>query len=137
MEIIVSQEQGKVPVTVLKLVGQLDGQTYQNLIAKAQEIFNGGAKRILLDLGDLTYISSAGLVSLHTIALMLRGEAPPDPEQGWAAFKSMDRSRESGMEKNIKLLNPRPEVVSVLDMVGFSAFFEVFRDRQQALEAFS
>lgn len=137
MEIVVSQEQGKVPVTVLKLIGQLDGQTYQNLIMKAREIFNGGAKNILLDLSDLTYISSAGLVSLHTIALMLQGETPPDPEQGWAAFKSLDRSRESGMEKNIKLLNPRPEIVSVLDMVGFSTFFEIFTDRQKALEAFS
>jgi anti-anti-sigma regulatory factor len=137
MQITVSQEQGKVPVTVLKLEGQLDGQTYQNLIAKAQEMFNGGARNILLDMSDLTYISSAGLVSLHTLALLLRGEIPPDPEQGWAALKSMDRSRESGVQQHIKLLNPRPEVVSVLDMVGFSVFFEIFSDRKEALEAFS
>ncbi|MCL4273506.1 MAG: STAS domain-containing protein [Anaerolineales bacterium] len=135
MQIIVSQEQGKAPVTVLKLAGQLDGQTYQNLIAQAQELYKGGTQNILLDMEELTYISSAGLVSLHTIALLLRGETPPDPEQGWSAFKSMDKPRDGG-SKNIKLLNPRPEIVSVLDMVGFSAFFEIFTDKQKALESF-
>lgn len=135
MQIIVSQEQGKAPVTVLKLAGQLDGQTYQNLIAQAQELYKGGTKNILLDMEELTYISSAGLVSLHTIALLLRGETPPDPEQGWSAFKSMDKPRD-GVSNNIKFLNPRPEIVSVLDMVGFSAFFEIFTDKQKALESF-
>ncbi|MDP1546278.1 MAG: STAS domain-containing protein [Anaerolineales bacterium] len=136
MQITVSQEQGNVPVTVLKLAGQLDGQSYQSLIAKAQEVHKGGAGNLLLDMSELTYISSAGLVSLHTIALMLRGEPLPDPEQGWSALKSMDRSRESGIQKHIKLLNPRPEIVSVLDMVGFSAFFQIFTDKQKALESF-
>ena len=36
----------------------------------------------------------------------------------------------------MKLLNPRPEVTSVLDMVGFSAFFEIFTDKQKAVESF-
>lgn len=137
MEISISQEKGNVPVTVIKVTGQLDGQTYQKLIASAQEVLNGGVKNILLDLSDLTFISSAGLVSLHVIALLLRGEAMPDLEQGWAALKSVNRSRESGMQQHVKLLNPRPEVVNVLDMVGFSAFFEIYNDKQKALESFS
>lgn len=133
MDIIVSQEQA---VTVFQLAGQLDGQTYEALISKAREVIQGGTRNILLDLSELTYISSAGLVSLHTIALMTRGETPPDPQQGWSALKSMDQSRDGGVQKNIKLLNPRPEVTSVLDMVGFSAFFEVFTDKQKAIQSF-
>lgn len=136
MEIKVSQEQGRVTIAVIQLSGHLDGQTYQDLIAKAREAFEAGAQHILLDLSELTYISSAGLVSLHTIALMTRGENLPDPEQGWSALKSMDRSRDGGLQKNIKLLNPRPEITSVLDMVGFSAFFEVFTDKQKAIDSF-
>ena len=136
MEITVSQEQGRISISVIKVSGQLDGQTYESLIAKAREVVEGGTRNILLDLSDLTYISSAGLVSLHTIALMTRGEELPDPEQGWSALKSMDRSRDGGMQKNLKLLNPRPEVTSVLDMVGFSAFFEVFTDKQKAIDSF-
>ena len=136
MEITVSQEQGRISISVIKVSGQLDGQTYESLIAKAREVVEGGTRNILLDLSDLTYISSAGLVSLHTIALMTRGEELPDPQQGWSALKSMDRSRDGGMQKNLKLLNPRPEVTSVLDMVGFSAFFEVFTDKQKEIDSF-
>lgn len=137
MEINISQEQGNAPVTVVKVSGQLDGQSYQSLIASAQEVIKGGAKNILLDLADLTFISSAGLVSLHVVALLTRGEAMPDLEHGWAALRSVNKSRESGIQKHVKLLNPRPEVVNVLEMVGFSTFFESFTDRRKALESFS
>lgn len=136
-QINISEGQGIVPVTIMSCAGHLDGQSYQELIAKAQELHKGGAKNILLDMSELTYISSAGLVSLHTIALLLRGEAVPDPEQGWAALKSIDRSRSTGLQKHVKLLNLRPEVLNVLDMVGYTAIFEVFSDRQKALESFS
>ena len=136
MNIIISQEQGRVPISVIHLEGQLDGQNYQELINKAREVHAAGARDILLDMNDLTYISSAGLVSLHTIALMLRGESAPDPEQGWAALKSMDRSRDGGIQQHIKLLNPHPEVKSVLEMVGFGNVFEVFTDLDQAVKSF-
>src|ERR671922_1539975 len=119
MNISVSQAQGNVPVTVLKLDGQLDGQNFQELIAKAQELHSAGARDFLLDLSDLTYISSAGLVALHSIALMLKGEEMPDTEHGWSAYRSMGRGSEAGMQTHIKLLNPRDEVRSVLEMVGF------------------
>ena len=136
MEITVSQEQGRVTVSVIRITGHLDGQTYQALIAKARELVQTGAQNILLDLSDLTYISSAGLVSLHTIALMTRGEELPDPEQGWSTLKSMDRARDGGLQKHLKLLNPRPEVTKVLEMVGFSSFFEVFTDKKTAIDSF-
>lgn len=136
MEITISQEQGRVTVSVIHIAGHLDGQTYQDLIQEARKVIDAGIFHILLDLSDLTYISSAGLVSLHTIALLTRGEKPANPEQGWAAIKSMDSTREGGLQKNLKLLNPRPEVTSVLDMVGFSAFFETFTDRKTAIDSF-
>jgi len=137
MDINVTTEKGRVPVTVIQVEGQLDGQNYQELIAKARELYSAGTRDMLLDLSGLTYISSAGLVALHAIALTLRGEAPPDPEQGWAAVKSADRTRQAGLQGHIKLLNPRPEVNSVLDMVGFTTFFEIFTDRGKAISSFS
>ncbi len=136
MEISVSSAQGKVPVSVLAVAGRLDGQNYQELIGKAKELYEAGTRNVLLDLSGLTYISSAGIVALHTMALMLRGESVPDPEQGWNAVKSADRTRESGVQRHLKLLNPRPEITSVLDMVGFTAFFHIFTDRDQAIAAF-
>ena len=136
MNISVSQAQGNVPVTVIKLDGQLDGQNFQDLITKAQELYTAGARDFLLDLSDLTYISSAGLVALHSVALMTRGEELPDMEGGWSAYRSMGRSSEAGIQKHVKLLNPRNEIMSVLDMVGFSSVFEIFTDRDEAVNSF-
>ena len=136
MNISVSQAQGKVPVSVIKLDGQLDGQNFQELISKAQELFRAGEREFLLDMSDLTYISSAGLVALHSVALLTRGEELPDMEGGWSAYRSMGRSSEAGIQKHVKLLNPRSEIMGVLDMVGFSHVFEIFTDREEALNSF-
>lgn len=136
MNISVSQAQGNVPVTVIKLDGQLDGQNFQELITKAQELYSAGGRDFLLDLSDLTYISSAGLVALHSVALMARGEELPDMESGWSAYRSMGRSSEAGVQKHVKLLNPRSEIMSVLDMVGFSTVFEIYTDREEAVNSF-
>ena len=137
MDISVSQASGRVPVTVIKLDGQLDGQNFQELITKAQELHSAGARDFLLDLSDLIYISSAGLVALHSVALMARGEELPDLEGGWSAYRSMGRTTEAGLQKHVKLLNPRSEIMGVLDMVGFSSVFEIFTDREEAVKSFS
>ena len=136
MNISISQVQGKVPVTVIKLDGQLDGQTYQDLINKARDAYKAGWRDFLVDMADLSYISSAGLVALHSMALLLQGEELPDTESGWSAYRSMGRSKEAGMQEHMKLLNPRAEVQSVLDMVGFSTVFQVFTDFDQAINSF-
>jgi len=136
MNISVSQAQGKAPVTVIKLDGELDGQNYQDLITKARELFQGGARNFLFDLSDLTYVSSAGLVALHTVALLARGEALPDTEAGWSAIRSVGDASASGVQKHMKFFKPRDEVKSVLDMVGFSNAFEIHTDLDTAVNSF-
>ena len=136
MNISVSQMQGKVPVSVVKLDGQLDGQNYQELITKAQELYHSGTRDFLIDLSDLSYLSSAGLVALHSVALLAKGEELPDTEHGWSAYRSMGRSSEAGMQKHVKLLNPRSEVLGVLDMVGFGNVFEIYTDLDEAIKSF-
>ncbi len=136
MDISVSQQQGNVPVTVIKVDGQLDGQSYQDLIAKARELYDAGARDFLLDFSDLTYISSAGLVAIHSIALLVKGEEIPDPEAGWSAYRSMSRTSAAGLQTHIKLLNPRDEVRNVLDMVGFGNVFQIFTNLDEAVKSF-
>ncbi|MEO5887126.1 MAG: STAS domain-containing protein [Anaerolineales bacterium] len=136
MNIAVKKEMGRVEVAVLRVEGQLDGQSYQDLIAKAKEIYEAGGQDILLDLTDLTYISSAGLVALHSIALLTKGEDMPDTEQGWSAYRSMGRSSEAGVQKHVKIANPREEVKSVLEMVGFDRVFEIYSDLDEAVKSF-
>ena len=48
MEITVSQEQGRVAVSVIRITGHLDGQTYQDLIAKAREVVEGWHKKYFI-----------------------------------------------------------------------------------------
>ena len=136
MNISVSQQQGNVPVTVVKVDGQLDGQSYQDLIAKARELYDAGARDFLLDFTDLTYISSAGLVAIHSIALLVKGEELPDPEAGWSAYRSMGRTSAAGLQTHIKLLNPREDVKNVLDMVGFGNVFQIFTNLDEAVRSF-
>lgn len=136
MNISVSQAQGRVPVTVIKLDGQLDGQTYQDLINKAKEVYAAGTRDFLVDMKDLTYISSAGLVALHTMALLTKGEELPDTDQGWSTYRSMGKTSGSGMQEHIKLLSPRDEIKSVLDMVGFGNVFEIHTNLDEAVNSF-
>lgn len=136
MDISVSQMQGNVPVTVLKLDGQLDGQNYEELITKARELYNAGTRDFILDLSNLDYISSAGLVALHSVALLVRGEELPDTEQGWSAYRSMGRTSATGMQSHIKLVNPTEEVRNVLDMVGFGNVFQIYNDLDEAVKSF-
>jgi len=136
MNITVSQAQGKNPVTVIALDGELDGQTYQGLINKAREIYESGARNFLIDLSNLTYISSAGLVALHSVALLARGEALPDTEAGWSTIRSVERTSSSGVQEHMKLACPRDEVKNVLEMVGFSHAFEIYSNLDEAVKSF-
>ena len=136
MNITVTTQQGRVPVTVIHLDGKLDSNSFQRLIDEAKKVYDGGARDLVLDLTKLTYISSAGIVSLHSIAKLFRGEAMPDPEKGWGAIRSADKERDSGAQQHVKMCGVPPEVRSVLDVVGFSNFFEMHADLQNAIASF-
>ena len=136
MNIMVSRAQGRVPVTILHMHGELDASSYRDLIATAEEAIRGGAQDILLDLSDTPYMSSSGLVALQSIAAMLRGEAATDLDAGWAAFRALERDREIGVQAHFKLLNPQPRVEQVLKMVGFRQFLEVYTDLEEAVASF-
>lgn len=135
MNITISEAMGRVRVSVIRIEGQLDGQSYMELIDKAKALYGEGARDFLVDLTDMTYISSAGLVALHSIALLTKGEQLPDSESGWSAYRSIKNSAPS-LQEHIKLLNPREEVKSVLEMVGFDRVFSAFTDFDEAVKSF-
>ena len=72
MEISVTQEKGKVPVSVVHLKGELDASSYLELVNTAQKLYSAGVRSLLLDLTDLAYIRSAGLASLNIDTKMFR-----------------------------------------------------------------
>jgi len=136
MEIIISQNQDTSPATIMKLQGSLDGSTYEKFIAEAQKLYDAGTRNLLLDMNELTFLSSAGLAALHRIARVFRGEDRSNFEEGWAAIHAMGRERDSGFQKHIKLLNPSGKIQDVLDTVGFKTFFEIYTDIHPAMASF-
>ncbi len=136
MEINVTNQQGRQPVTVVQPHGDIDASNYTDLVTCIQGLIQGGAQDFVIDLGDVPFMSSAGLAGLHTVAMLLRGEKLADPDSGWAVLKSMDRSRDSGMQKHVKLLSPQPGVAETFDKAGFTQFFEIFTDLQKAVASF-
>ena len=82
MNITTAQSTAQAQVTILRLQGDLDGANYLDVIAAAKSAQQNGATHLLLDIGGVPYMSSAGLVALHSAVLLLRGEQPPDPAAG-------------------------------------------------------
>ena len=136
MEITVSTHEGTVPVTVVQPHGDVDASNYAQLVSKVESLQKDGAKDFILDLSDVPFMSSAGLVALHSIANMLRGEKAADTQAGWQALKSIDRSKESGLQKHVKLLSPQQYVADTFDKAGFTQFFEIFSNADQAVASF-
>ncbi len=136
MQITVSTQQGRVPVTVVQPHGDVDASNYKELIQKVEELIKNNAGDFIIDLSDVPFMSSAGLVGLHSIAIILRGEQPVDPQSGWGALKAMDRDRDRGMQKHVKLFGPQQYVADTFDKAGFAQFFEIFTDLKEAVASF-
>ena len=134
MKINITQAQGRVPVAVMAPEGYLDGSNYQELIDAGRKLRDAGATAIVLDLSSVGFVSSAGLLAIHSIGLLLRGKQPPDPEYGWSAFHAM--ANDPGAASNLRLAGPGPLVTQTLKKVGYDAYFEIYPDVASAVAAF-
>ena len=136
MSVTIQQVEGKVPVTIIKVQGDLDASNYLEVIQLAQEAFNTGARDMLIDMNGIPFLASSGLVALHSVALMVKGEKPPDPSEGWSAFRSLNRDQTGVLEEHVKLLNPQPNVDRILDITGMKGYFEIFDNLETAIASF-
>ena len=131
MEISISIEQAQEPIAVMHLKGDLDASNFLEVITKAQEIYQKPARNLIIDLSEVPYISSAGLVAIHKIALLYSG-VPQQAEENTRP----DFTHSSAARKHVKLLSPRPAVDQILDTAGLKLFFKVFDDLESALKSF-
>ena len=136
MEIKIIQKQGRLPVTVFELVGKMDGSNYMQLVEAARNAYLSGMRDLLIDLSQLTYISSAGIVAIHKTALLFRGLPVAEEESGWAAFHAMDLDRSGGVQAHVKLLSPQPDVANILEISGFKSLFEIHTGLDEAVASF-
>ena len=136
MEINVSKFQDNTPVTSMQLKGDLDGSSYEKFITEAQNLYDAGTRNLILDMSELTFLSSAGLAGLHRIARVYSGEDRSTMEEGWSAIHAMGKERDSGFQNRVKLLNPDQKIKDILDTVGFLTFFEIYTDVNPAIASF-
>jgi anti-anti-sigma regulatory factor len=131
MEISISIEQAKEPVAVMRLTGSLDASNFLEVVTKAQEIYQNPARDLIIDLSEVPFISSAGLVAIHKIALLYSG-VPQDVEENTRP----DTTHSSTARRHVKLLSPSPVVDQILETTGLKLFFKVFNDLDSALKSF-
>ena len=101
-------------VVVLKLAGLIDSGTSQLLEDRFNSLILKGNVKIVVDLSDVDYISSAG----------------------WGIFVGEIKGvrKKSG---DIKLAGMRPDVREVFDLLEFNALLEPYESREKALLSFN
>ena len=96
-------------VQVLRPHGRLDSETSPELKRQALDVIGRGGRRLLLDLKDLAYISSAGLRAVLVAAA----------EMTAAGGK-------------LAIASPSPQVAEVFDISGFLAVVEMHDTAEDA-----
>jgi anti-sigma B factor antagonist len=109
---IASERAPDSPIMILKLAGRLDASTVNQLERALDDAQSAGARAILVDMSQLTYVSSSGLRVLLSARSAMR-------KKGGDIF----------------LCALSPSVREVFDMVGFSAIFSLFETLKMGMEA--
>jgi anti-anti-sigma factor len=134
MEIKVSTENGRVPITVVHIDGNIDSATYQVFQTRAEELIKGGTRHMLLDLSHSPYMSSAGLRALQTIFNQLRSLDPGADLDDHAVKQGI--SAGTYKSPHLKLLNLSGDAAVAFKTAGFDMFIENFTDLKTAIASF-
>jgi anti-anti-sigma regulatory factor len=135
MQIDVSIHNAEKPIAVMRISGEIDGSNYLDVVTKAQELYKDRTARdLILDLSDVTEISTTALTALHQISLIYSGIEHDIEEDGTELRPDITHS--SSARKHVKLLNPKPEVDQALQAAGLKLFFKVFGDLESAIHSF-
>ena len=132
MNITTTLSQVRVPVTIFRITGDLNAETSEELVQRAQAAHQAGSQDLLLDLETVGFVSSAGLRAVHAIFMML-GTGDPDEDESSVRKGIVAGSYHS---PHLKLLNPSREVLRTLEMGGFDTFLEIYTNEQRALASY-
>ncbi len=100
-------------VSVVTVAGRIDGATSGDFENELNTLTEAGRVNLVLDLGAVEFISSAGLRVLVTTRKAVKG---------------------AGGE--VRLAQPSVQVVETLEIAGLDVLFEVFPNREAAIAAY-
>jgi hypothetical protein len=117
------------PVTILHLEGKFDSPNEKLAVEHAQSVLDAGVRYLLIDLGGVEIVTSAGLRALHTIYKMFT----PDEEAHAWRVEHADLTFKSPY---FKLAQPSSQVHYVLSIAGFLQNIQIHASLQEALDSF-
>jgi anti-anti-sigma factor len=123
MNIRVAHEQGRVPITVFYVQGQINLGNTAQLEQMARAAYDNGMRHLLIDLSETTSLTSAGLRTLLALYRLL-----DDPSSGASGPR-----RKS---EHLKLLSLSPDLRRVLKIAGFDSFIDIYDDLPTAIASF-
>lgn len=127
-QLSITKSEGK--VLVMHLGGMLDGQTHETLYNAARAEYEAGVRQLVLDLHDLTVVTSAGLGTLHNIFKLFTPKAEID---AW----EKEKHGEPYKSAYFKLAAAPANIYYVLNIAGFLSNIPVYPDLPAALDSFA
>ena len=86
----ISVQRGPVgPIGVITLTGRVDNRNYEQLMEKAQELWDGGVERIVIDASAAPGLGLSCIYALHAMARMAGNKSYPASELGWSALRRL------------------------------------------------
>lgn len=132
MEINVTLHEGKAgAIAVMTITGDINASNFMEITDKAEETYNNPSPYLIIDLNNVTDVSSTGLAAIHKIALLYSG-VPQNPQE----YANPDFTHSSNARKYVKLLSPQPDVEKTLEGAGLKLFFKIYRDLDTAIASF-
>jgi hypothetical protein len=116
-------------VKVLRLSGKLDGQTEGLFVDAARRAKDSGSQFLLVDLGGVEMITSAGLRALHKGFKLF---TPNEEVEAW------QKENPDGLFKSpyFKMAGASQNVYYVLNLAGFLHNIPIYPDVEAALASF-
>ncbi|MBI3764309.1 MAG: STAS domain-containing protein [Chloroflexi bacterium] len=108
---ISTNEEGR--ASVMKLNGRVDSATAPDLESALKKLVEGDKTRIVLDLADVEYMSSAGLRAMVS------------------TLKAVKR-----VNGDLRLASPSPRVEEVLRLAGLTSIFSIYPNQKDAVGSF-
>jgi len=128
LTITTSQVQGDVSVTILHLGGHLHGVTEQELLDRAQQAYEDGARHLLLDLTELEVLSSAGLRAIQNVFKLFT------PQSDVEIIQRHDE--EPYKSPYLKIVCPNPQIYYILNITGFLHNILIYNNMDDAVKSF-
>lgn len=100
-------------VRLIEVVGRLDGDSSPEMGRSLDQIIDQGHHKLVLDLGSVDYISSAGLREIVRV------------------FKRVQQ--DSG---DLRIANPSDPVMAVMELAGLDSMLQIYQTRTAAINSF-